>query len=175
MRTARWRRGSWGLVMGHSRVKAKGRRDGGFFVAFPSIVLDSVEYAALSSPAVKLMIDISAQYRWNSHSETGNNGDMSLAWSIMSKRGWRSRDTLNRARHELLESGWIIISRQGGRRVPTLYALTFFSVDECKDKLDIKPTQKPPSTWKGKISLTRPSDNCSPMGVPKVAKHAVMS
>lgn len=66
----------------------------------------------------------------------------------MEKRGWKSRDTLNKARLELLDKELILVSRHGDRKRPTLYALTFFAIDECRGKLDVKATAKPVSTWR---------------------------
>ncbi len=66
----------------------------------------------------------------------------------MAKRGWKSRDTLNKARKELLDVELIIVSRYKDRKRPHLYALTFFAIDECSGKLDIKATAKPVSTWR---------------------------
>lgn len=66
----------------------------------------------------------------------------------MEKRGWKSRDTLNKARQELLDCELILVSRHGDRKRATLYALTFFAIDECGGKLDIKATEKPASTWR---------------------------
>ena len=66
----------------------------------------------------------------------------------MAKRGWKSRDTLNKARKELLDVELVVITRHGDRKRPHLYALTFFAIDECSGKLDIKATHRPLSTWR---------------------------
>ena len=71
-----------------------------------------------------------------------------MAWTIMEKRGWKSRDTLNKARKELLNVELIIVARYGDRKRPHLYALTFFAIDECQGKLDVKSTERPPSYWR---------------------------
>ena len=98
-----------------------------------------------------------------------NNGNLCLAWSLMEKRGWKSRDTLNKARRELLDADLILVTRFGDRKRPNLYALTFSAIDECGGKLDVEPTTRPPSTWKRhdappplKIVKSTP-----PAGVPK--------
>lgn len=106
------------------------------------IVLRSQNFSRLSPHAIKLMMDLLAQYKGD------NNGDLCLAWTLMKKRGWRSRDTLSKARRELLNAEWIIVSRQGGKHLPTLFALTFFSVDECGGRLDVKATHSPLSNWR---------------------------
>ncbi len=134
-------------------VNQKGRREKGAFLSVPRGVIDSQEYTALSPKAVKLLFDLYAQYRGN------NNGDLAMAWKLMAKRGWKSRDTLNKARKELLDSRFIIISRQGGRHKTSLFALTFLAVDECKGKLDISDTSTPLGYWK-KDRLTRIQCQC---------------
>jgi hypothetical protein len=118
------------------------RREPGGFAALPHCLLGSQVYIDLSAHAVKLLNDLLTQFKGF------NNGDLCLAWTIMEKRGWKSRDTLNKARQELLDKELILISRYGGRRRAQLYALTFFAIDECNDKLDIKATERPPSLWR---------------------------
>jgi hypothetical protein len=98
---------------------------------------------------VKLLIDIGAQYRGD------NNGDLTTAWSVKKERGWKSRDTLSRAQKELEAGGWISRTRQGGRNMPTLWALSFCAIDECKGKLDVASTTVPSNAWRKSDSLTR--------------------
>ena len=135
--------------MAHSLRKSKGRRESSPFLALPRHIVDSPQYAALAFPARSLLIDLFAQYRGN------NNGDYSAAWRLMSPRGWRSRDTLGRALRELLQSGFIVKTRQGWRRVPCLYGVTWKGIDECGGKLDMPANPVPLNTWKQKNSLTR--------------------
>ncbi|MDO8262019.1 MAG: hypothetical protein Q7T21_02225 [Gallionella sp.] len=118
------------------------RREPGGFAAMPHCLLASHVYINLSAHAIKLLYDLLAQFKGF------NNGDLCLAWSIMEKRGWKSRDTLNKARQELLDCELILVSRYGDRKRPHLYALTFFAIDECGGKLDIKATERPVSTWR---------------------------
>lgn len=118
------------------------RREKGGFAAIPHCLLESPLFIGLSAHAVKLMMDLASQYKGF------NNGDMTIAWTIMEIRGWKSRETLNNARKELLYKGLIEITRMGDRRRPHLYALTFFAIDECNGKLDVKPTERPTSAWR---------------------------
>jgi hypothetical protein len=67
-----------------ARNRHKGNRIGEGFVALPYSVLNSPLFIALSSYAVKLLIDVAAQYRGD------NNGDLCIAWKLMKPRGWRS-------------------------------------------------------------------------------------
>jgi hypothetical protein len=88
----------------------------------------SPQYAKLSPRAVKLLVDLMAQYRGI------NNGDLTTAWSVMQRAGWHSKDLLKRATVELERRGWIIKTRQGSINAPTLWALTFHGIDDCRDK-----------------------------------------
>ena len=129
--------------MAHKSYKeAKEKRGGGGYVALPHAVIRSHSFKRLSPYAVKLMFDLLAQYN------CFNNGDLSPAWTLMQPNGWRSKETLNKALKELLAGGWLELTRQGGRRVASLYAVTFYAVDECKGKLDVKATGSPRGTWK---------------------------
>lgn len=118
------------------------RREPGGFAALPHCLLESKVYIGLSAHAVKLLNDLLAQFRGF------NNGDLCLSWSIMEKRGWKSRDTLNKARKELMDVELIFVSRYGDRKRAHLYALTFYAINECGGKLDISATPKPPSLWR---------------------------
>lgn len=128
--------------MTRSRLKQKGRADTGSFFAWPRAVADSEAYRSASAPAVKLLNDLCFQFRGS------NNGDMSAPWRVMRARGWKSRDTLHKALRELLELGLIERTRQGGRHVCSLYALTWLPIDECGGKLDVRPTRSPSGLWK---------------------------
>ena len=120
----------------------------GSFVALPHACLRHKNFTVLGAYAVKLLIDLYANYNGT------NNGDFCCTWSMMKKRGWRSESTLNNARKELLYYGWIICSRQGGRNMASLYAVTFQSIDECKGKLDVKETVTALGYWKEQKQFT---------------------
>ena len=126
-----------------NRRKVKGRMEGGSFVAIPHVCLNHENFRSLSPYAVKLFIDLFVQYNGR------NNGDFCATWSYMKKRGWRSQATLQKTKKELLDRGWIIVSRQGGRHKCSLYAVTFQPIDECKGKLDVASTRTAPGNWKG--------------------------
>lgn len=66
----------------------------------------------------------------------------------MERRGWKSRDTLNKACHELLDHGLIIQTKQGGKHCPSLYAVTIQEIDECDGKHDVCPSKVAPHDWK---------------------------
>jgi len=123
------------------KESAKAKRGGGGYIPLPYDVIRSPAFAALPAYAVKLLFDLLADYNQR------NNGDFSVAWKLMQKRGWKSRDTLGKAIKALEDGGWIIRSRQGHRKQCTLYAVTFYAVDECDGKLDIKATGSPLGSW----------------------------
>ncbi len=133
--------------MARNRLKAKGRRESGSFVPIPHSVLKSSQFAALSFKAVKLLLDICADIRFGSGGSI-NNGDQACTISVMEKRGWKSKDTLLKAQQELEESGFIIRTRQGGRNLCNLFAVSFFAIDECEGKLDLSSTNRAPNDWK---------------------------
>lgn len=118
------------------------RKKKGQYFGLPHAVMTSQNYIRLSSHAVRLLNDLGLQYNGK------NNGDLCATWSMMKKRGWKSTSTLYKAVKELIHYGFICISRQGGRNKPTLYAITWNNVDDCKGKLDIKPTITPLGYWR---------------------------
>ena len=129
--------------MGNSYAKAKGRREHGRFHMLPHACLIHENFIRLSPKAVKLLIDLCVQYNGR------NNGDLCAAFTMMKKRGWRSKETLNKAINELVHYGWIMVTRRGGlNKTPNLFAVTFRPIDECDGKLDIPPTHTAPATWK---------------------------
>ena len=112
------------------------------FLSLPHNVLDHDSFRTLSPRATKLLIDVAAQY--NGH----NNGDLCAPLSVMRKRGWKSNDQLFKARKELLDRGLVLTSRQGGLNKCSLFALTWFQINECEGKLDIQSSAVAPHNWK---------------------------
>ena len=137
--------------MSRSRIKAKGRREKGQFIALPTAVMDHPNFINLSAQGRSLLLDLMRQLRFEKGGGTKNNGDLCATFSLMKQRGWKSKDTLYSAVKELLHYGFIVVSRQGERLrndKPTLYALTFLGVDDCGGKLDIPPSPAPSGRWK---------------------------
>ncbi|MEN8207276.1 MAG: hypothetical protein ABFS24_14905 [Pseudomonadota bacterium] len=102
--------------MAATRPKSK-KRSGPSFIQLPHYVLQSKAWRNLTGWETKWLIDLLAQYKGS------NNGDLSMPWSYLSNRGWASKDTANRARAGLLEAGWIVITRKGWKKIPTLYGV----------------------------------------------------
>ncbi|WP_263770550.1 hypothetical protein [Propionivibrio soli] len=112
----------------------KEKRDGGAFITVPLSVLTSRAYIGLSPRARMLLFDLFIQYRGD------NNGDLCAAWKFMQPRGWRSEETLQKAKRELLDAGLIVETRKGARpNKASLYAVTWCALDHCGGKLDISP------------------------------------
>jgi len=132
------------MAKGYS--KAKGRSEGGQFFALPHRVLKHENFIWLTPRANKLFLDLCVQYNGK------NNGDLTTAFSIMKKRGWRSKETLYLAADELLHYGFIVRTRIGGlNKSASLFAFSFRAIDECIGKLDCKPTNAPPGDWKNQV------------------------
>lgn len=128
--------------MARTLAKAKGRRESGCFLRVPAVVLDSANFRALSTKAKALLLDIGARY------DGYNNGNLAAPWSWMRLRGWRSKDTLQRALEELQRFGMIELTRQGGLHGPSLYAFTWMPIDRCKVRLDVPESKVPSAKWK---------------------------
>lgn len=111
------------------------------FIGIPRRVLDSPEFGGLSGNAVKLAVELARQFRGR------NNGDFSCPWSGLRLRGWRSPGTLARAKKELIDTGFAIVTRQGGRHQCSLFALSWWAVDDCNGKHDERATIAPPDLW----------------------------
>lgn len=137
-----------------SLARTKGRREGPRFLALAQPWLDSPQWAALTPFELKLLIDLGRQYNGR------NNGDLCAAWTLMQPRGWRSPGTLSKAVHTLREKGWLELTRQGGRHLASLYALTWWGIDDCGGKLDVAANPVPSNRWKNS-SGSRVVKQCS--------------
>lgn len=140
--------------------------------------------AALSGRAVKLLVELELQY------DGKNNGDLTITRAKMRPRGFVSADQLSKARDELINAGWILVARQGGRHIPTLYAFSYRAVDRCNGKLDVSPgppthlwkpdqaqwreprgaAKGPRRGYKPAKSLTRKTDQCDPQHGPPLTR-----
>ena len=126
----------------HKIKELKDKREPGSYLTISRELLGSKSMASLSGKACKLFLNMLGQYNGF------NNGDICITWKFMRQLNWRSKQTLYKARAELLQTGLIEISRRGGLNRATLYALTNFAVDDCKKELDILPSRYPKSSWK---------------------------
>ena len=130
--------------MGRNRERTKGRKDApGGFAGIPRHVMDHPDYRSLSGNAVKALMMLAYQYKGKS------NGNLTAAWSVAQKYGFRSEPTLCRAIKELVTKRMIIRTREGRFLNPggrcALYALAWKPIDECPGKgLEVGPTTTPP-------------------------------
>lgn len=108
--------------------KGQSGRDPGGFLALPWSVVDSRAYTHLSAHARALLIEVGRQY------VRDNNGRLLLSRAYMAKRGWKSSDTLSKAKRELLEGGFIHETVKGHRpNKASWYAITWQVLDRHPD------------------------------------------
>ena len=125
------------------RPRFTGRGKGHPFSSFPNYRLQSEEYGALSGNAAKLLTQIASTYNGK------NNGDLSIGWKDYSTRfKWVSKATLEKARKELDEAGFILLTKHGFQRRPHLYALTWHGIDSCPGKDLEVPPGPPRNCWR---------------------------
>jgi len=134
--------------MSHSRTKKTEP-----FLQIPHKVIRSADYRYLSGSAVKLLNVLIFQFRGH------NNGDLTAAWSVMkAKYGFRSPTTLHRAIRELLAADLILLTRQGGLGMCSLYSVSWLKINSCNGKLDSQPTSVPPrNVWHTEIRTSEDS------------------
>ena len=127
--------------MGASYEKQKKANSNKFQLKGPRIwlpldVLHGMAYASVSPTAKGLLLDLAAQLRAN-HGDITNNGDLTTALAVLSKRGWKNDKTIRNAAKQLENENLIVKTRQG--HLPNkanLYAVTWLPLNE-NDKLDI--------------------------------------
>lgn len=112
--------------MGRER-RPKGQdtgRDSGPFIALPWQVTDSAAYIGLSHPAKALLIEIARQY------VRDNNGRLLASRAYLSKRGWKSADTIGRALRELIAARLVHQTVMGHfPKTASWYAVTWRTLD----------------------------------------------
>ena len=150
--------------MPRTRQKAKARREQGAFVAFPCNVLNHPNFINLSAKGTRLLMDICSQLRFKEGGPM-NNGDLCVTLSVMKNRGWNSNESLRFALAELLYYEFIVITRQGGRNLCSLYAVTWWAINECDGKLDMQPSRTPSNEWRQpKKKWERPKRKLNSLG-----------
>jgi len=128
----------------------------GPWVPVPLQFLASRTCASLSPVALKLLIDLCAQLGPNAN----GNGDLSAAPSVMRAKGWTSNATRKAALDELIAAKLVCVTRQGGRRQCSLYAVTLWPMACDFDKLDHGPGAYSVHDWRGPRdeAAARPTD-----------------
>jgi len=130
--------------MTRTREKVKGRSSCRRFLALPHAVLEHQDFVSLSNKAVRLLLDLAMQYNGS------NNGDLCATFSMMKKRGWSSNDQRSKALKELIDKNFIVLTRQGGRKIASLHAITWQPINECGGKLDVSSTKLAPRSFREK-------------------------
>lgn len=120
-------------------ILVKGRTAGSY-TAWPHACARHDNFKQRSIHAKALLFEFVGQYNGN------NNGDLCCAFKLLKVRGWKSRTTIEKARAELEQTGWIVRTLQGWRNKPNLYALTIFKINGIA-KLEVKETDKPLGFW----------------------------
>lgn len=111
----------------NGRNKPQSGRDAGGFAAIPWSVLDCPAYALLSHAARSLLLEMARQY------VRDNNGRLLASRAHLAKRGWKSADVIHRAKHELIEAGFIAEMVKGHRpNKASWYAITWQSLDRLQ-------------------------------------------
>jgi hypothetical protein len=114
-----------------SRYHVAGER----YAHIPLEVLEHPSCATLPHAAFKVLVMVAAGYSGH------NNGTQACTESWMRRFGITGTDTVRRCLKELEKRGLIEITRPGMkmRKIPTLYAVTWRSVDSRDSKLIDKP------------------------------------
>lgn len=124
----------------HKR-KRSGKKTGAWL---PNEVLQSQAYKELSSGAKNVLAAIAAQYRGD------NNGDLSVAITVLAQYGITSPDTIWRSVMQLRKHRLIRLTRQGMkfRNTPSLYAVTWQPIDKCGGKIGRLATSVAGNEWR---------------------------
>ena len=98
------------------------------FAGIPRYVIRCDAYKSLGGNAVKLLTHLAYQFKGR------NNGDLLITHSLL-KDYFKSNQTMYSARDELEQKGFIAINvyggmSYGGYKAPTLYALTWLTVND---------------------------------------------
>jgi hypothetical protein len=134
--------------MARKRYKHNGQNKVPSFVMFQTRVLTDPTFVALSARACKALLFLASQYNGS------NNGDLTIAWKIAKAKGFKANGNLRLATRELVEAGFVVETRFGGRNRCSLFALAWFPIDECGGKLDVQPSKIAPNDWLWKKKST---------------------
>ena len=109
-----------------NRHKNKGK-----FAGIPKQVIHSDAFKSLGGNSAKLLMVLANQYNYY------NNGDLAITQSIVGE--WITKNTMYSAKDELYQKGFIVINAFGGRsacgrKLASLYALTWQPIDDLKIK-----------------------------------------
>lgn len=113
----------------------------GSYTPLVHAVLDSAALMGASHTARSLLLELMRQHTGS------NNGHLHLAQGWLGKRGWKSGDTIQRAKVELLQRELIVQTRQGGLNAgPCLFALTWLPIANFVG-LELRPSEYHKGAW----------------------------
>jgi hypothetical protein len=120
----------------------------------------SSEYGRLSPAACKVLLRVHLQYTLR------NNGNLTITANEFRGYGFKSKATLWKAKDELVAAGWLQVTRQGGLHYPSLYALTWESIDAGAQPYDpgVRIGGPPSNLWRDENKTLR--DSPKPMPAP---------
>lgn len=125
---------------------------GSSYTPIPHVVLDSVAFKGASHTARSLLFELLRQHNGS------NNGRLQLAQGWLRRRGWKSGDTIQRAKNELIERELIVQTKQGGLNIGACqFALTWLDISNFIG-LEIRPAQYHRGAWN--FMDTLPLGNC---------------
>lgn len=114
------------------------------------VVLDSIALMGASHTARSLLLELMRQHTG------GNNGHLHLAQGWLRKRGWKSGDTIQRAKLELIERNLIVQTKQGGLNIgPCRFALTWLPITNFVG-LELRPSEYHKGAWHFMDELPQP-------------------
>ena len=128
-------------ISANKRLKMLGRKSEHSFLRLPHYLVHSEEWRKLSGNAIKFLIELASGYNGR------NNGDLSLTRRQALGRGWRSGQTRDSAAKEALDAGFALLTRQGGRHVCSLYAVTWEAIDDVGKGVMYAPEVRPSRQW----------------------------
>ncbi len=112
-----------------TKREAAPEKPSGSYAALPDAVTGSPAFINLSDAAVRLLVELV------SHHDGWNNGILHTTYTALRTRGLGSQSKVERAFTELIESGFIVKTRNGGLNLgPDTYALTWLP-PTSKDRL----------------------------------------
>ena len=125
--------------------KAHGLAQGERYALLPERVVQSEAYCSLTASALRLLSLALCKFNGS------NNGDISLTQSALKIYGFTSNDTFCRAIKQLLGTGLLVLTRQGGfaqgGKKPNLYAFGWLPIPENPKLVEISTPCEPPNGW----------------------------
>ena len=138
---------SWLPIGGNQKVK-------GGLTALPHNIFranlktgQSAQVSNLTHSSFRLLVNLTSQLNKR------NNGNLTASPKIMTLYGWKGQSSLIGCISELLEFGFIEMTKKGVGNQCSFYAVTWLAIDECGGKINYGPTSVPSNLWKKRMSL----------------------